>query len=226
MQTLQPTTRYPNQSVLPQIQIAQDSSDVVLQELRGQYWLPALQLFCTMYFIGFVVVLLTLFRSVTGLTGAGVNILFVLVVSILFFMFLRKLTTIIRFGPGKLILSRWPLHLGEDVKVCFVRDIRNQATIERLEARLVCTEVVSYKIGKRTHTKREVVWEQAFPITINMTTDTSIEGIWNMHIPPDAPPSLSVWRNAVIWNLEIMASGANLSNTTSSFTLLVRPEMV
>ena len=108
----------------------------------------------------------------------------------------------------------------------FVRNIRGRATVERLEARLVCTEVVSYKARRKTRIRREVVWKQELSTTMDISSDSTIEATWNLSIPADGTPSLSVWRNAVIWSIEVKAYVANFPDTTSSFTLLVRPEVV
>ena len=226
MKTFHPTTRHPNYAVLPQIQIAQDSSGVVLQELRGQYWSLLFHGFSTLFFLIAMSVFLVLFRSWAGFGGINVDILLLVVVLALLFMFLRKLMIMLCFGPGKLILSKWPLHLGGKTEVRFVRNIRGRATIERLEARLVCTEVVSYKARRKTRTAREVVWEQELPITMNMTSDSIIEATSNICIPLDSPPSLSVRRNQIVWSVEVKAYVANFPDTTSSFTLVVRPEVV
>ncbi|NJO81289.1 MAG: hypothetical protein HC828_00085 [Blastochloris sp.] len=160
-----------------------------------------------------------------GLGSIWWGFIFVLVGLVLLFFFLRQLAIALRFGPGKLLISTWPLCLGSDAEVRFVRNIRGGATIERLEARLVCTEVATYQVGTDTRTVREIVWEETLPAAMLMPGLSMLDATWHVHIPPDAPPSLSVRRNQIVWSVEVKAYVVNFPDTTSSFTLVVRPEV-
>ncbi|MEM8535215.1 MAG: hypothetical protein AAGF95_30535 [Chloroflexota bacterium] len=226
MHMFQPTTRQPRQQVLPKIQVTQSPEGLVLKEPLGGYTMLLFLGFFALFWNTITWVVFGTAWATQGLGSIWWGVIFVLVGLVLLFFFVRQLAISLRFGPGKLIISTWPLCIGSEAEVRFVRNIRGSATIERLEARLVCTEVATYQVGTDTRTVRETVWEETLPAAMMMPGSSMMDATWHVHIPKDAPPSLSVRRNQIVWSVEVKAYVANFPDTTSSFTLVVRPEVV
>ena len=225
MHMFQPTTRQPRQQILPNVQVVQGPEGLALKEPLSGYGILLFLGFFTFIWNLISWIVFGTFWATQGLGSIWWGGIFILVGLVLLFFFLRQLAIALRFGPGKLIISKWPLQLGSEAELRFVRNIRGSATIERLEARLVCTEVATYQVGTDTRTVRETVWEETLPAAMIMPGSSMMDATWHVHIPSDSPPSLSVRRNQIVWSVEVKAYVANFPDTTSSFTLVVRPEI-
>jgi hypothetical protein len=151
--------------------------------------------------------------------------IFCLIGLVLIGVLVRRFIIAAGFSPAELTIGKWPLRMGEAITVTFRRRSRG-ITVERVEAWLRCTEVAEYRVGTDTRTVREVVWEQALPQPPLLPDVSSVEASWPVAIPLAGPPSFSAYRNTVVWSLDVTLRNRNFPDATSSFVLLVRPEVV
>jgi hypothetical protein len=138
----------------------------------------------------------------------------------------RTVRVALHFAPGELVLTRWPLRLGEEVEVAFRRRTRRAVRVERIDARLVCTESATYRSGTDTITVTEQVREEPLPSVAAVPGATPIEGVWRIRIPAHGPPTFAAHNNRVEWSLKLRLVARDGPSDDSSFRLLVRPEVV
>lgn len=152
--------------------------------------------------------------------------LFVLVGLFLIVQVVRRFITGRRFAPPELIVPRWPLFLGARTPILYRRAVRGAAAqVERISAKLVCTEVATYTQGTDTRTVREKLWEETLPDVQPQRGVEIAEARWEIRIPSDLPPSFEAYRNQIIWTVEVTLHVASFPDDLTHFQLLVRPEI-
>lgn len=134
----------------------------------------------------------------------------------------------LRFPPGELVLSKFPLRLGEECFVRYSRQLRRGQTrqLGKLTAQLVCYEWVTYTVGTDTTTLTQKVWEQSLPAKDISVGTSNLEYNCRLQIPHQGSPSFEAKENMVYWLLEIVLDLPGLLTDTSSFILMVEPEVI
>lgn len=133
----------------------------------------------------------------------------------------------LRFLPGEIVLSKFPLRLGEECQVSYRRRLRcGQMPLSMtLNAQLVCYEWVSYAKGTVTETLTQKVWEQSLPAK-NLLLDSKLEYDCTIQIPSQGFPSFEAEHNKICWALQVSLEQSERSKSTSTFFLTVEPEVL
>lgn len=230
---MQFSTTPPSKSVLPPIQPQQRPEGLVLTEQVGSG--------CQFAFIGFFAlawnaiawpVALTFWFSSRRGSGSFPDLilffvlLFPLIGLVLIGLAVRQLLIASAFGRAELVVSTWPLRMGQEAQVTFRRAMRGGQQVDQVEARLVCTEVATYSAGTDTRTVRERIWDEPLPQTPMLPGMASVEASWRVRIPETGPQSFSVYRNSVVWSVDVVLRAPNFPDASSSFTLVVLPEVL
>lgn len=132
-----------------------------------------------------------------------------------------------RLFPGELILSNYPLNLGNEYVFTFRRRLKkNRKTKDsgQLTLKVYCVERVSYRKGSDTETEISIIWEsEAFTYSLAAGIDT-LSCRTNVTIPKHLPPSYEGRNNQIRWVASIEQSVSNLANNVcSNFTFIVDP---
>lgn len=227
---MQNSTATPPPSVLPAIQPEQRPEGLVLKETGGGCQTLFLVVFTVMWNVIAWPIAIGVF--VASRSGAGpspvlliVPAIFCLVGLVLLAILVRQGVIASQFKPGELTVSAWPLRLGDDLNVVFRRGVRGNIEVRQVQAKLVCTEVVRYRVGTDTHTAREVVWEEQLPTPALTPGANGVECYWRIHLPDDGPPSFETNNNTVVWSVDVRLHNQLFPDAQSSFSLLVLPEV-
>jgi len=164
-------------------------------------------------------------NSIVALFINGILLLFAIVGIILVIITIRSLMVTSAFKPAELTFPSWPLRLGERTNVTFRQQARN-VQISKIEAKLRCTEEVSYHVGTDTRTVSEVIWEQALPSSDLPSGLNQAEAQWRIEIPRDMPPSFTSFHNHIEWSIYVKLHSPRFPDAESYFLLVVLPEMV
>lgn len=134
----------------------------------------------------------------------------------------------LRFSSSKIVISKFPLRLGEECFVRYYLQLRRGQTrkLGKLTAQLVCYEWVKYTVGTDTTTLTQKVWEQSLPAKDISVGTSNLEYNCRLQIPHQGSPSFEAQENMVYWLLEIVLDLPGLFTGTSSFILMVEPEVI
>lgn len=138
------------------------------------------------------------------------------------------------FGRPALILSQWPISLGDTVRVrfqCRLRGVRAR----QVQAHISCSEWVSYhQEVKNTRspgtsvilrTEANPCWSQHLPNITQASGTRHIDAEWEITIPPDLPPSFVSPSGRIEWRLKIAVPNNTFEPAISEFLLYVKPEV-
>ncbi|NJK39311.1 MAG: hypothetical protein HC920_17260 [Oscillatoriales cyanobacterium SM2_3_0] len=109
-------------------------------------------------------------------------------------------------GAGKLLLSQSPLKLGDHCQAQFCRSLASGNSLEQtaqLKARLLCAEIVTYRVGTDDTTVRQIVFEQPLETQSVPTGTQTIEYTATLKIPSNATPSFEAKHNRILWQVEV-----------------------
>lgn len=94
----------------------------------------------------------------------------------------------------------------------------------QLSAELVCAERVTYRQGTDTHTVTREICRSQLPMTADPAPGT-VAGQIVVEVPTDAPPSLSLRNNRIIWTVLVHVRADGLPDDTGTFVVPVRPAL-
>ncbi len=154
---------------------------------------------------------------------------FVLVTLVLWALFIYQLRVVRSYKPGELVLSHWPLRLGDDVTVTFERQMRGNRRVQssgQLEAKLLCSERVIYKQGTNTRKAYAPVSEVDLGTQALVPGGKAVRGTWQVRIPVGGPPSFEATHNQLRWHVEVWLRQPRAVDDDSVFCLKVLPEVV
>ncbi|MBI3688259.1 MAG: hypothetical protein HY241_13160 [Actinobacteria bacterium] len=92
----------------------------------------------------------------------------------------------------------------------------------RLSALLVCQERVTYRQGTDDHTVTQEIYRRELAVTTDQVPDT-VSGQVVIEVPVDAPPSLTLTHNRVIWSVQVRVQVPGVPDDTGRFALPVLP---
>lgn len=143
--------------------------------------------------------------------------------------------------PGELILSKYPLKLGESCQIRYRRLLKTGITLPEtghLKARLLCSEVVTYRVGTDDTTVRKIMFEKSLAEQTLDRGTRSIEFEETLEIPSNSTPSFQAENNRILWEIEVKLDlpglispeknplSAFMSPDLSTFAFVVDPEVV
>jgi hypothetical protein len=132
-----------------------------------------------------------------------------------------------KLQPARLVLPRWPLRLGESVRVTYHRPFRRDVVHPgELRARLVCMELVFYWEGTERQSTSAPVWDEELPLLAVPAGSDGAHAEWVLRIPPEGAPSFRARSNRILWGLEILLRVPGAVTGHSTFALQVAPEVV
>jgi hypothetical protein len=130
-----------------------------------------------------------------------------------------------RLGRAKLYVPHSVLPLGFSGTVTYLRPLRGGATIEGIEVRLQCEEVLEKGRGKNKRTYRKVVYDEPItPVTMPMMDLMRVQ--IPVRIPESGPPSLDQLYAQINWWVRLRLRMRGCPNTRSSFEVEVYPAVV
>ncbi|QGJ69162.1 Hypothetical protein PBC10988_8290 [Planctomycetales bacterium 10988] len=132
----------------------------------------------------------------------------------------------IKLTPGRIYFKEWPLKQNDIFEFTYRRRAKVPLHLSGLTAKIICKEVATYQQGTNTRTVTEKIYEQELERVEHHSREDFISHTWVWNIPPDAPISLSVYRNEIQWSLVVGVEFLDFLNDTSEFTLLLNPERV
>lgn len=143
--------------------------------------------------------------------------------------FLRGLLMVYRIAPGELILSQWPLRMGETYQVRYRRQLRGgKRTTQagQVAAKLVGYEWVRYRQGTDTRTDTSTFCEQSLPSGEVFAGSSKASLDFQFQIPLQGPPSFEASDNQIRWEIQVTLTLPKLVKDTSKFRLWVDPEVI
>ena len=138
------------------------------------------------------------------------------------------LTTIAKLRPGEIILSSYPLRMGESCQVRYRRQLRSGFTPcqGRVTATWLCYEWARRNNGEEGSTKILTLWEKSLPAVSVPSRRKIIEYETEVMAPPQWPPSFEAANNKIRWELRITVELPGVVSDTSFFRFRVIPEVV
>jgi hypothetical protein len=138
-------------------------------------------------------------------------------------------------NPELHLPSTSPLRLGDDVIARFRRVARQEATAAgvTMKAWLTCTEAATYTTSSgtgsdrrtRSTTATNVLYRADVAVTPHVAGAT-VEADLRVVVPVfEAPPSMDLRSNDIIWRLEVHIEAPEGPDDTSSFVIMVAPEI-
>ncbi|PCI39914.1 MAG: hypothetical protein COB53_02345 [Elusimicrobia bacterium] len=144
----------------------------------------------------------------------------------LFFKGVQTLILSMKFAPGRLAPSVWPLRLGQSFSMEYRRRSKADGTVDRMAARIYIVETAIYQRGTDTVTDTEEVYTQDLGYAIaSQGGDQVYRGQWDVQIPGDGMASFDVSRNKVDWMVEVKMYDGEKEIDDSTFKLVVLPEI-
>jgi len=133
-----------------------------------------------------------------------------------------------RFFPGELVVSRFPLRLGEASQVRYRRRLRRGQTQKpaQISAQLVCYEWIRCQQGTDVQAFTQKIWEQALPVQAVPVGISKLEYEGQIQIPRQGTPSFEANDNCICWELQVAVDLPGLLIDASTFRLRVVPEVV
>lgn len=92
----------------------------------------------------------------------------------------------------------------------------------RLSAVLVCQEQVTYRQGTDDHTVTHQIHRRELAVTPDQVPDT-VSGQVVIEVPVDAPPSLTLAHNRIIWSVRVQVQVQGVPDDTGTFQVPVLP---
>jgi hypothetical protein len=142
---------------------------------------------------------------------------------------LDQLLVSLRFNPPELIFTNYPLSLGEDVSILFRRRRRSGKIIPTagtVNATLTCNEDVTYSTDDTYAFASENLLVTQIPEVLVPEYESAIEVIFNIKIPPTAPPTFESKNNRITWILVVSVDIPKLLKETSKFYLHIQPRLI
>ncbi len=131
----------------------------------------------------------------------------------------------LKLHPAKMVISRHPLHIGEEFTITFAQQSKGNVQINAVTAKLLCRESATYRRGTDTHTDRHNVHEDTFVVCEAGAADSfrDVTGEITLRIPEDAMHSFEANRNSVVWVIETHTDVPNWPDYTQHFLLEILP---
>ncbi|MEM8604840.1 MAG: hypothetical protein AAGF24_13520 [Cyanobacteria bacterium P01_H01_bin.121] len=130
-----------------------------------------------------------------------------------------------RLQPGELILSAYPLRLGESYQLRYRRRLR-RGTISRpgnLSGKWRCYKWVRYYDGRQFVTRTQTLSETELALIVIQPPATRFEYAAEIEIMSDRPPSYDIGDHQVRWELQVCLDLPGIAKDTSHFRLKVLP---
>ena len=160
-------------------------------------------------------IFLKLFMGVFGCVGLAA-----------IWMGIKQLILSMKFAPGRLAPSVWPLRLGDSFTMEYRRRSKSGAVADSFSARLYVLETAIYQCGTDTCTDTEEVLNTDLGMVgATQGGDGVYRGEWSVKIPSEGMSSFEAPRNKVHWMVEVKMFAAREEIDDSSFTLVVLPEI-
>lgn len=177
----------------------------------------------------FIVLLLIYFFAGPGLT-------FLLLLTSIFLAFgafwvvlsTPWLPAFIRLKPGTVVLSSYPLRMGESCRIQYRRRLRWGSTPRpgKITAKWLCYEWVDYGQGTDVEIKTHALWETDLP-EMFVASGTQLIGYEaQVKVPLQGPPSLDAENNQVRWEIHVTVDLPGVAKYTSDFRFRVTPEIM
>ncbi len=142
------------------------------------------------------------------------------------YMGMMKLLVSMRFAPGRLAPSVWPLRLGESFTLEYQRATKTGAAVTSMTARIYLQESATYRQGTDTYTDTEVVYDcDLGSVGATQGGDGVYRGKWSVDIPGNSMASFEASDNQVNWMVEVKIFAHRDEIDDSSFKLVVLPEI-
>lgn len=129
--------------------------------------------------------------------------------------------------PGEIVLSTYPLHMGETCRVRYRRPLRwgSVPWPGKITAKWLCYEWVQYEQSITfAETATHLLWEADFPSRPVPPKTTQFESSMEVEVRAEGPPSLDAEDNKVRWELQVTVDLPWVAKGTSCFQLKVLPE--
>ena len=141
---------------------------------------------------------------------------------------LRWLRIVTKFYPGEVVLTSYPLRLGETFRLRFRRPLRRGYTrsLGEITAKWLCYEWVQYLQGTDIETKTHILWEQDLPLMTVSTGTQVVTYETKLTVLPEGPPSLDAQHYQVRWEIHISVDVPGIPKDTALFRFEVTPEAV
>ncbi|WP_414755249.1 hypothetical protein [Anabaena sp. CCY 9910] len=132
--------------------------------------------------------------------------------------------------PAEVLLSSYPLRLGEECNLIFRRRFKGNLKTkqpEQLTFKIACVERVEYKKGTDTEIEVHTIWESQ-PQFHSVPTDVDIFSFKTIFtVPNDLPPSFEGKNNQIRWIFLVEQNILGVfERINSSFVFIVDPVLV
>lgn len=138
-------------------------------------------------------------------------------------------------GPGEIIFSHYPLRVGEDDRLTFRRQLKENTWTRwfnldrfpdqgRLQVSLLCAERVIYTEGTDTITEVAIVHEDRIYSHSLIGGDRQVKAYFNLHIPDSLPSAFEGKHNQIRWLLKVEENYPQaIGKLITYFTFVVDP---
>jgi hypothetical protein len=143
-------------------------------------------------------------------------------------LFIRGVLVTSKLQAGEIVMSRFPLRMGEELKIKYRRQLRRGQILSpgEISATLIAYDWIKYNVGTDTRTETATIWEQSFPTREVPSGLSKVEYDFPIKIPLEGPPSFEATSSKVIWELRVTLKLPGIPKDDSSFRLIVVPEVV
>lgn len=141
---------------------------------------------------------------------------------------IQRTLVIAKLKPGEVILTTYPLLMGESCPVQFRRPLRSGMTPHpgKVSAQWRCYEWVQYQSGSDTETATHTLWETDLPEGPVSATARRVEYDAHLKVPQQGPPSIRAADNRVRWALVVTVDLPGLVKDVSFFEITILPEVL
>ncbi len=129
------------------------------------------------------------------------------------------------WGDAVLVLSKWPVRLGETTHGWFHRTaLGDNSMADHVTARLILRESATYRVGTDTKTATEDV--ATVPLEVIPQEREGRPGVaFEFTIPGEGPPTIELQWNLVEWLMIFNLSEAGAPDVVSTLPVRVAPEV-
>ncbi len=135
-----------------------------------------------------------------------------------------------RLSGAEILLSTYPLRLGEECNLTFRRRLRGNRKTKQageLSFKIACLERVQYQRGSDTEIEVHVIWESQPEIYSVSTNVDMLSFKTNFTVPDNLPPSFEGKNNKIRWIISVEQNISGIvEQVNSNFVFIVDPVLI
>ncbi|MEM9925063.1 MAG: hypothetical protein AAF915_15150 [Cyanobacteria bacterium P01_D01_bin.50] len=183
------------------------------------------------FFIIYLIVVLILILNFQSFNLFWRSLLFIGIIA--FFLnksFRNYIFAQFRLSGAKILLSTYPLRLGEECNLTFRRRLRgNRKTkqLGELSFKIACLERIQFKRGTDTEIEVHVIWESQPKIYSVPTNSDMLSFKTDFRVPDNLPPSFEGKNNQIRWIISVEQNISGIiEQVNSNFVFIVDPVLI